>query len=388
MIFIARIRFPPGKSLAAILNQRYNNGALEWFRKFQRLELKLGKAKLDLDFLSTCKKRSVIPRFLWFKVANRRLRTSSAYRQCQTKLLQDEINAKHARIRILSAQVTTAHSNLASLVSNMDFIHLKHVSDRENSKRLCQHQRVQDRKMFRLCAGQKRLTNSFNPDDVVFNFSNRLISGKEKEILSKGLNFAVPPTRLNACSFLTPFEKFYNQLKKEPVNARSGFFPDSIKARLKDVAYSGFRSYSRPNALYSQEELNTLKDLRNDNSIVIMKPDKGNGVVILNKDEYHKKMDEILADSSKFEILDDDAVKLTLKRENQVKALLKKLKSDNCVTEKTYNELYPTGTRIGILYGLPKIHKSSIPFRPILSSINHYSYKIARFFIPSSLLSL
>ena len=62
----------------------------------------------------------------------------------------------------------------------------------------------------------------------------------------------------------------------------------------------------------------------NDNSIVIMKPDKGNGVVIVNKDDYHKKMDEILADTSKFELLDDDAVKLTIKRENQVKALLKK----------------------------------------------------------------
>ena len=48
----------------------------------------------------------------------------------------------------------------------------------------------------------------------------------------------------------------------------------------------------------------------------------------------------------------------------------------------SYNELYPTDTRIGILYVLPKIHKSSIPFRPILSCINHYSYKIARFFTP------
>ena len=62
--------------------------------------------------------------------------------------------------------------------------------------------------------------------------------------------------------------------------------------------------------------------------------------------------------------------------------MCQKLKSDNCITEKTYNELYPTGTHIGILYGLPKIHKSSIPFRPILSCINHYLYKIARFFTP------
>ena len=140
--------------------------------------------------------------------------------------------------------------------------------------------------------------------------------------------------------------------------------------------------YSRPKTLYTQEELNILKDLGNDSSIVIMKPDKGNGVVILNKDDYNKKMDEILSDTSKFELLNDDAIKLTLKRESQVKTLLKRLKSNNCINERIYNELYPTGTRIGILYGLQKIHTSSIPLRPILSSINHYSYKIAKFFIP------
>ena len=151
---------------------------------------------------------------------------------------------------------------------------------------------------------------------------------------------------------------------------------------MKDIAYSGFRSYNRPNALYTQQELNILKHLGNDNSIVIMKPDKENGVVNLSKDDYNKKMDEILSDTSKFELLNDDATKLTLKRESQVKTLLMKLKADNCINERTYNELYPTGTRIGILYGLPKIHKSSIPLRPILSSINHYSYKIAKFFIP------
>ena len=114
-----------------------------------------------------------------------------------------------------------------------------------------------------------------------------------------------------------------------------------------------------------------------------MKPDKGNGLVILSKYECQKKMDESLADTSKYFLLDDDdAVKLTLKRENQVKALLKKLKFDNSINAKTCNKLYPTGTRIGIIFGLPKIHKPSGPFRPILSCINHYSYKIAIFFIP------
>ena len=197
-----------------------------------------------------------------------------------------------------------------------------------------------------------------------------------------GLNFAIPPTKLNLCGFLTPFEKFYNHLKREPFSDRSGFFPDSIKSKLRDIALSGFRSYSRPNFLYSREDINTLNDLRNDNTIVIMKPDKGNGVVILDKDDYNQKIDTILADTSKFQLLNEDPVKVTLQRENQVKSLLKKLKAENALSEKNYNELYPTGSRIGILYGLPKIHKPSMPLRPILSSVNHYSYKLAKFFIP------
>ena len=79
-------------------------------------------------------------------------------------------------------------------------------------------------------------------------------------------------------------------------------------------------------------------------------------VVIFDKDEYHKKMVDILADSTKFKHLDYDAVKLTLKRETQVT-----------------NRILLVHVYVGILYGLLKIHKPSIPFRHILSCINYYS---------------
>ena len=123
-----------------------------------------------------------------------------------------------------------------------------------------------------------------------------------------------------------------------------------------------------------------LKELQDDNNIVIMKPHKGNGVVILNKDDHNKKMEEVLSDETKFQRLDENPVKITLQRENQVKTLLKHLKNSESIDQKTYNELYPTGSRIGILYGLPKTHKCNIPLRPILSSVKHYSYNIAKFF--------
>ena len=77
-------------------------------------------------------------------------------------------------------------------------------------------------------------------------------------------------------------------------------FPTNKKSKLKDIAFSGFRSYSRPGFLHTQDDIETLNDLKNNKSIVIMKPDKGNdGVVILSKSDCSNKMDTILPSNVK-----------------------------------------------------------------------------------------
>ena len=93
-------------------------------------------------------------------------------------------------------------------------------------------------------------------------------------------------------------------------------------------------------------------------------------------------MNDILQDTIKFQPLNDEPVKLTLQREGQLKRFLTKLKSSESISQATYDQLLPAGSRISILYGLPKIHKDNVPLRPILSSISNYSYKVAKFFIP------
>ena len=40
------------------------------------------------------------------------------------------------------------------------------------------------------------------------------------------------------------------------------------------------------------------------------------------------------------------------------------------------------GSRPGILYGLPKVHKLNFSLRPIISSIGTHCYKVAKFFVP------
>ena len=54
-----------------------------------------------------------------------------------------------------------------------------------------------------------------------------------------------------------------------------------------------------------------------------MKPDKGNGVVILNRKLYNNAIEEITSDTSKFEKFNEDP---NLKREASLQRFLRKLR--------------------------------------------------------------
>ena len=52
------------------------------------------------------------------------------------------------------------------------------------------------------------------------------------------------------------------------------------------------------------------------------------------------------------------------------------------IGELAYNNIYVSGSKPGILYGLPKIHKEDNPLRPIVSSIGTFNYNLAKFLVP------
>ena len=69
--------------------------------------------------------------------------------------------------------------------------------------------------------------------------------------------------------------------------------------------------------------------------------------------------------------------------EERIIRLLKGLEDQNEISENEKNDLYPSLSISGVLYGLAKIHKAledGIPsFRPILSAIGTPTYKLAKF---------
>ena len=49
------------------------------------------------------------------------------------------------------------------------------------------------------------------------------------------------------------------------------------------------------------------------------------------------------------------------------------------LSETDYHRILPCGSKAGVLYGLPKIHKDNCPIRPIISAVGTYNYKLAKF---------
>ena len=138
---------------------------------------------------------------------------------------------------------------------------------------------------------------------------------------------------------------------------------------LAQESYYNFEQHKHLIPLLPDGYSDALKDLRNDKSIKIIRPDKGKGVVVLNTKEYITKMEDILQDNTKFQKLNKDPFKAVYSLENKVRKYLLKLVKLDLLTQKQYNLIRPTGSQPAILYGLPKVHKPNTPLRPVMSSI-------------------
>ena len=108
----------------------------------EKLDFKCRKSQLDLDFLLDCQRHNVVPNFLFFKLANRRLQTSEEYRSCQRLLLNSEIEEKRRNIKRLEKDILLNKSILLSKLNWIDFNHVCHINISHNDKLIKKQQHV------------------------------------------------------------------------------------------------------------------------------------------------------------------------------------------------------------------------------------------------------
>ena len=118
-LFLIRLRFSHSKPLSQIIRRQYGGKIIKRIPKFQKIDYRLRKGELDLEFLVKCRDNNLIPKFLAFRLANRSLRVSLTYAHCQSNLLLEEIRLKKSNVRVLRKEFDNLRSSLQQQINSI-----------------------------------------------------------------------------------------------------------------------------------------------------------------------------------------------------------------------------------------------------------------------------
>ena len=383
LLFIIRLRFPSNRSIADIITKRYSQETLRTVRKFESIDFKHKKCLLDIEFLNNCLKHDLYPTFVRFKVSNAQLKNSKVHKECQLRLLRQELANKTSRSNSLQKRLNLLKLQVRSTISWFDFVHVSSIFLKHNDNRLTKTRFIHEKKLINL--GFTNANECNDPEKVIFNYSSRVLTAAEKTLLAKGLNLSIPPKHLKYADSLLPFELLYRDIINSDHEFSDGKEP--FEAALRNSAYEFFKNYNaKQEQTLTADEVSALKSLMQDDSIIIQKSDKGNSVVLLDKPSYVERVNEILADTSKFQklrIKNGKDYNYIINQEKRICKVLYDLNKKGVLSDADYAKLSPCGSKPSVLYGLSKVHKrvenNKPKQRPILSAINTPTYKLSKY---------
>ena len=251
-----------------------------------------------------------------FKLPNISNKDASSIRKI---LLRRAINNRNKERQHVLKDLIISEDFISKQLSVIDFYILKKSITSHNKKLLQKSLYTQHKKLSSLTRGCS--LPIFTANETITKLMQSQLSQKHTDLLKAGSYFSIQPDKIRKSEIFTTFEKihrsFLNNLKSEETKIQ-------IKAHLSYLANFYFYNCKPSPRIIRQHRV--LRSLRKMKYIVITKPNKGNGVVILDRELSDNAIQKIISDTSKFEKLNEDP---TLKREASIQRFLRKLKQKN-----------------------------------------------------------
>lgn len=200
---------------------------------------------------------------------------------------------------------------------------------------------------------------------LVRNESSETFTDEEMDLLEKGLKFSFCDTRNDVKEIIAHIEAGISSL------------PDETKRQLRDECKTQLQknlNRCRPRKFKDSKIIKTIKALKL-KDVYYMKADKGNTLVVLDKKDYHDRVQKLLQEGP--------YVKLN---KNPLDNMIKEVKElvKDCTSifgDISTKKLFCSNPTIPRLYCLPKIHKAGKKMRPIVSAVNSPSYGLSKFLV-------
>ena len=328
------------------------------YRKSEKLAVKIVHTKARIHFLKECLSEKVLPASMsWMKKLNYDepfpIEAASQIR-LRIRSLKIEVDHYYFKFRQIKRDV---HSSFDDGRLWADF--QRQIYDVQSYQR--------QKKDIELSAKLNNLImhspwTKFSNVDNVINLSSFPLSLEQKQILGYGLNFALPHTPKYLIDYVEELDKRENENNKAGYN----FLLMNLSAIFRNLKRSQNDFLPRRFSL----ALNHLKQNKN---ISICKADKGGSIVVMDCSMYKLKMHSLLDDHLVYKKLKSDPLK---NMQSNFNSRLKDImNSYNCDFLKKFTSRLPS---LPYMYGLPKVHKENVPFRPIISTCGSPAYYLSK----------
>ena len=242
-----------------------------------------------------------------------------------------------------------------------------------------------------LTAETKTLEETLNSRAIV-NTSTVALTDTTMKTVGRGLKFIATRQKVKTEEYTEGLEGFKRRMRlklffhnnnkttktsKTSLNTKSQWEPPEsnnpkllrffkiLDTKTKWIIEEGRKNETSQGGNLRKKELKALRSLAKKKDIICKQMDKGGGLCVMDTADYKRKVLNLLEDRTTYRRLSYDPTQHVI---NEVNDLIAYMYRQHVVDEKVATNLRPKNPcRCPLFYGLPKVHKTDIPLRPIVS---------------------
>ncbi|PSN31251.1 hypothetical protein C0J52_26176, partial [Blattella germanica] len=191
-------------------------------------------------------------------------------------LLRERIHQTQKDLAATDLTLYHLHLKLSNILTVEDWNKIDVLTHQSAQNTFIQVSDRQKRKFERLQKSSP--TPKLDTSRIVVNLSKRILTTAETSLLEKGGNYAVTPEKI-------PIEDIIANLE-----SAIGYIPTNAAEEIRNETTRILHKAKRPQRNLSKEELQAIRTLNADDSILILGADKGNATVVMAAEEYKTKI--------------------------------------------------------------------------------------------------
>ncbi|KAI5692681.1 hypothetical protein M8J77_022402 [Diaphorina citri] len=385
------------------LNSQYGPGFHLKVRKLKNFHEKCANITCNMEFLMNTRDNNITPKCLLLKDPIKTVKSKSILARTSNILRSELIKHHRCQKYKIKSEIYNLTTEIKNTVSDDDYNHIMACMDITYKCREKQNHERHNKKLTKLLESQVprdhttdniqgQSSRGANPTDIVrnsdpssadiviattttptntetrayVNLSSHSLTEEQKSVLNKGLKFALSESKPTPIDIISSIEYTTRDIEHHSI--------DEFKWKMKGLLtkYEKKKVSPRSQNITKNEKL-AIKQLRENNDIIIRPADKGGKTVVMDKADYTQKMTSIL-NSNDYEIIPGDPTKTI---EGRVYRTLAKHRDE--FSDEERRKFQSHYSKPHHIYGNPKIHKEGAPLRPIVSTIGGPMYNLCKY---------